>query len=432
MLNDLTGVLVRGVTETLKCMNFLILFIAAIGLEYSGKRDFRLIAIVGVVLYLSITITIDYLNKNNKGKGIKYVIAIIIETIIAILILKNIPWQYKPYCIIYFLAIIFYATIHYDREFYEADSFLKKHAVSSLIIFDYFIAISSLKYFEVAKIYFLCYMVMSIIYIIQLNIMEQYRDISANLVNENKNIKRFNVIAIFITISSCLIFITDFFKGIFDMAYHLIQKLLYTFLILFEPIMYRIAKIITLSYVEKHRMDEEASKQNNKEKLLEEMMKNKEAQKNFVYNNPTVSIVIKVILIIVFVTLICALIYIIYRKFMMNSALKDCSIDSLDSEERSFVFKKDKVQKEKKNKENLKDLHVIRRIYIDVIKILKTRGVEYKNSYTPNEYNSLIENTSFKSKNISELVNIYNSLRYGNKIISKEDINKAYKIKENL
>lgn len=432
MLNDLTSVCVRGVTETIKCLNFLIIAMYISGLEYSGKRHFQLIAVVGVALYISITITIHYLNKNNKGKGIKYVIAIIAETVLVILILKSIPWQYKPYCAIYFLAIIFYATIHYDKSFYEEDTFLKKYVVSSLIMLEYFIMLSGLKYVEVVKLYFPFYIIMSVIYIIQLNIMEQYRDISANLVNENKNIKRFNIIAIFITVSSCLIFITDFFKEIFDVAYWLVQKLLYEFFMLCGPIIYMISKAIVFPLIGRNRMVEDASKQDDKKKLLEESMKIEEVKKNLVYNNPTASIVIKVILIVMFAILICTVIYIIYRKFMISGMLKDCSIDSLDGEERSFVFKKEKMQKENKSKENLKELHVIRLIYIDVIKNLKTRGVEYKNYYTPNEYNSLIENTRFKSKNIGELINIYNSLRYGDKNISEEDINKAYKIKEDL
>lgn len=430
MLDDLTGVFIRGITETTKCFIFFSLCIAIIGLQYSGEGDFHLIAIVGVVLYLIATITIDYLSKKNKGKGIKYILAIIIEILIALLLVKNIPWQYKPYCILYFLFIVFYATIHYDKSFYESRFFLIKYLYSSFVMLCLFLGFT-LKSFPVIKSYLLFYIIMSIIYLMYLNIMDEYRDVSANLINKNKNLKRFNIIAVFITVSSYLIFITDFFKRIFDIAFYLVQTLFYQIIIHVSPIIYWLSNKIVSNEAKLKELASKGSIDENS-KLLDEMQKNQQLDASMVYDNPTVVIVIKVILLVAFISLICGLMYITYRKFITTYKIEECDIDSLDGEERSFVFKKDKVEKEKKKKSNLKNLHVIRRIYIDVIKTLKGRGIDYKDFYTPNEYNLFIQSTNLKYKNVGELVNVYNRVRYGNKNISKEDIDKAYKIKENL
>lgn len=430
MLDDLTGVFIRGITETTKCFIFFSLCIAIIGLQYSGEGDFHLIAIVGVVLYLIATITIDYLSKKNKGKGIKYILAIIIEILIALLLVKNIPWQYKPYCILYFLFIVFYATIHYDKSFYESRFFLIKYLYSSFVMLCLFLGFT-LKSFPVIKSYLLFYIIMSIIYLMYLNIMDEYRDVSANLINKNKNLKRFNIIAVFITVSSYLIFITDFFKRIFDIAYYLVQNLFYQIIIHVSPIIYWLSNKIVSNEAKLKELASKGSIDENS-KLLDEMQKNQQLDASMVYDNPTVVIVIKVILLVAFISLICGLMYITYRKFITTYKIEECDIDSLDGEERSFVFKKEKIEKERKKKINLKNLHVIRRIYIDVIKTLNGRGIDYKDFYTPNEYNLFIQNTNLKYKNVGELVNVYNRVRYGNKNISKEDIDKAYKIKENL
>lgn len=434
MFNNLTCLLVRSVTETLKCLNVLILFLAILGLNYSGKESFRLIGVSGVVLYVLTTATIKFINKNNKDKNIKFFISIVLDFIISFAIIKNVPWDYKPYCVLYFLGIILFASLHYGNNIEDVNGFIKKYAYSTLFFLTFVLLMQGQEYFQVTKIYFPLYMIMSILYIMQVNILEEYNDVSANLINEDRNIRRFSIVSIFITVMSVCIFTTDFFKKIYYFVSHIIETLVY---IIYQPVSWLMIwfyQKFLINATEQHKkFIESRASDENKKKLLEESLKQELLKKEAIYENKVAVIIIKVFIIAMFIGLVCFLIYIIYKE-VMKIKIKHIQLDTLDGEERSFVFKKDKSGKTKgkRNIGDLKDLHVIRRIYIEVIKILKSKGIEYKSAYTPNEYGSVIQNTDFKSKNVDELVNIYNNLRYGNKTISKEDVNKAYKIKDNL
>lgn len=433
MFNRVCCLIIRGVTETLKCLNFLILFLAITCFAYSGKTAFDLIAISGFTLYILTTISIKFINKNSTKKNLIFFISMVLSFIISFAIIKHVPRSYKPFSLLYFLATVLFASFHYNNAIDDLDAFIKRYAISTLILTVNVFFMQSSSYFKVIKPYFYLYIIMSIIYIAQVNVLEKYGSLSVNIINENKNIIRFNAMTITVTIISILTLTTNVFKRIYHFASYIIETLLYIFL---KPLSWLMIWLHDswLSKNSKNILEKLKKYEDNKniQKNMEELQEEIKVNANN-YDNTTLLFITKLIISIIFIAIVCIIIYAIYKKVMaiQNQAI---NLDVLDGEQRRFVFKKAKSEKVKeiKSKETIKDLHIIRRIYIDVIEILKSKGISYKNSYTPNEYNSVIENTEFKSKDVGHLINLYNKLRYGNKPISKEDISMASKIKENL
>lgn len=434
MFNKIIFLLVRSITETLKCLNFLIAFIMTIGVTYSGKNDFKIIAISGVILYILTTLSIKFFsNNNNKSfkKNIVFFASLAINLSIAFIIINSIFWEYKVYCMIYFFIIILYATIHYNNDVEDMNHFIKMYIYSVIITLFVMFLIQGGDYKEVVKIYTLYYLIMSVIYIIQVNLLQEYNYCDGILVNEDKNIRRFNIMSAIITVSTSVLFITDLFKKGYNLFIYVIENITYMMMKCLGFIMiflYEIGidenKARELARQSEEKTNKNIIKGEKQDELIMEMM-NKEG-----YSSTSITVA-KVVIFIIMLIIIGTIIYLVYKK-INNIKINAINMEELDGEERSFVFKKDKNGKAKRKKINLKDLHVIRQIYIEVIKTLKRRGIEYKNSYTPNEYNSFIGSTEYKSKDIDKLTNIYNGLRYGNKAISKDDIDIAYKIKENL
>lgn len=434
MFNKIIFLLVRSITETLKCLNFLIAFIIVIGVTYSGKNDFKIIAISGVILYILTTFSIKFIsNKDNKSfkKNISFFVSLAINLSTAFIIINSIFWEYKVYCIVYFFIIILYATIHYNNAVEDMNHFIKMYMYSVILTLFVLFYTQGGEYKEVVKIYTLYYLIMSVIYIVQVNLLQEYNYCNGILVNEDKNIRRFNIMSAIVTTGTSVLFVTDLFKKVYNLFGYVIENITYLIMRALGTIMiflYEIGidenKVREIARRQEENGNKNPIKGDKQDELIMEMLK-KEG-----YNSTSITVA-KVVIFIILLIIIGTITYLVYKK-INNIKINAINREELDGEERSFVFKKDKNGKVKRKKTNLKDLHVIRQVYIEVIKTLKGRGIEYKTTYTPNEYNSFIENTEYKSKDIDKLTNIYNGLRYGNKAISKDDIDIAYKIKENL
>lgn len=409
MLNRLIALLVKSISETLKCLMFFLLFIAASEVEYIGKHEIMLIEVSGIVFYLLVIASMKFINKNIERKKVFFFVLTSISFILSLIFIKNLKFEYILLSSFYLVAVMIYAVIHYNYDLNELDMFVKKYVVSTFICTTYIICLQTSKFMEAIKFYFPIYMVVSILYIIQLNILSQYMDSSANAIDKDKNISRFNIISVVTVIVSILIFTTGYLKKMWDFFIFITPKLMYILLKDVGMIMARIYEnIVSRLHVYK---------------FMKKLCESNEIVDNIIFYFST----------ILFMSFLMVIIYFIIT-FRYKTKNKIRKVNFWEMVKSILAFTSDNEQREalKVKMQKIKNLHVIRKIYIDIVRILDRKGIEYDNSYTPNEFNAVIQKSEFKDKNISHIIRLYNELRYGNKDISKEDIVFAHKIKKNL
>lgn len=408
MLNRFIVLLVKSTSETLKCLMFFILFIAASEVEYTGKHDIMLIELSGIMFYLLVTASMKFINRNVERKKVVFFALTSISFIFSLIFIKNLKFEYIILSSFYLFAVMVYAVIHYNYDLDELDIFARKYMVSTLICITNMICLQSSKFIEVVKFYFPIYMIVSILYIIQLNILRQYTDSSANAIDEDKNISMFNIISVITVGVSILIFTTGYLKKMWDFLIFITPKLIYI-------VLKQVSIIIAWIY------------ENIFYKLYVYRFMKKLCESNEVVD--TVMLCCSTIL---FTSFIIVSIYFML-KFRYKTKNKTRKVNFIEMIKSILLFTSDNPGEHIKLKmKKIKNLHIIRKLYIDTVKILDRKGIEYNNLYTPNEFNEVIENSEFKDKNISHIVRLYNELRYGNKDISKEDIVFAHKVKKNL
>jgi len=115
------------------------------------------------------------------------------------------------------------------------------------------------------------------------------------------------------------------------------------------------------------------------------------------------------------------------KSFVINKG------DILKGIRKPFNFMKNGISKIiGKKGQSFKDLHVIRRIYFQVIIKLDKDGYKFSKHLTPNEYLIELEKKSFHQPGLDILTEYYNEVRYGKKLLCQDKINECIEIKNRI
>lgn len=393
---------IEAVRKTLICLILFILFLEMTDVSYKGTKELNSLFFSGVILYLLIILLIKFLFNRTKLKLINSFVSIITLLCISYYILSKIIFEYHRFYIFYLLAIMILAILSFKQEDNSIIAIRDKYILSFLLLITLLWSIKN--FAQAIKIYFPLYLIMCLLSFIHEKIFKEYNDATANIINEKRNKEVFNLSLVFLSSVIIIFFTTDFYNNVFFYMKSFFSRALYFIL---KPI----SKIVNLFY--KYVLYKAVNWGGDPGELI----------------NPVSVIIIWI------VVGWCILLFIYSIILKKNIKLRKEYFGIWDSIRDRFISCMEKLGGSaigEGKRDAINNLHQIRKIYIDLVKILNKKGIDYDKSYTPNEYEEIIKNTELKDTDISEIIKIYNEVRYGNKNVSKEDIWRAYKIKNNM
>lgn len=393
---------IEATRKTLLCLILFILFLEMTEVAYKGTKELNSLFFGGIILYLLIIFLIKGLFNRTKLKLINSFISIITLLGIIYYIISRITLQYHRFYIFYLIAIMILAILSFKQEDKSIITIRDKYILSFLLLITLLWSIKN--FAQGIKIYFPLYLIMCLLSFIHEKIFKEYSDTTANIINEKRNKEVLNRSLVFISCVIIIFFTTDFYNNVFFYMKNFFSRASYFIL---KPI----SKILTLFY--KYVLYKAVNWGGDAGELV----------------NPIG---------VVFIWIIvgwCILLFIYSVILKKNVKLRKEYLGMWDSIRDSFITCMEKLSVstiDKEKRERVRNLNQIRRIYIDLVKILSKKGIDYDNTYTPNEYKEVIKNTELKDTDVSEIIEMYNEVRYGDKSISKEDIARAYRIKKNM
>lgn len=440
-VNIISKTLIKGSYDVFKTF---ILFIAIVAFFFSNiPRDFSLRIIItnGVINYIFslalIYVGYKKLNMKKLLKGIFPFLAVVISLLFA--------FYTNDYSItLKFLTFIYYIYmwkrgIDFTEEDKTPQMFTSELVLLYIEIFliGFFVNVFGSRdlYLMLIKKYLLVFIVLSILQLMRLNLTTVYEGVNINTINKSKNILRFNILSIVIVSLILILVFTNYFgfgnlNYVIDLLkriYQIFGKVIITVMYPLAWLLAKISKLLNLSFPERE--------DNSETEVEESKMQDMYDQEGSLNIEP----ILMVLKWSVFIIIGLVIIYIMYKK-IRNIYISNKSTSSKDME-KEFVLSKRDIKKGIKKRfnqinniiskymegNNLKNLPVIRRLYAEKVIKLNKQGYEYKKHYTPNEFKDYI-NSKKEEKSLELLTKYYNSARYGNKNITKKEIEEYIKL----
>jgi len=447
-LNNVFNVIIRGISETAIAYlpSIILIYFFA---EIDSYTLINKIVFFSVMNYLSSYMLSYYVLRgdklNRKNKSILVLSAIVLSFVSSYITSKDILiFVFITYLFVWYVSI---SSIVEEKDFQS----VKKIFVVSVVFYLLILFVLNLldrdsDTAQKLNELFVIYVGASLSYFAALNIEKAYNKRASNTLNKVNNIKIINLISNFL-ILLFLIFSTTglfgFWKRLFSTNVFRVLSVIFNkaIEILLYPIFFLISKLGELifkngdfSILERLNSGETPSEI---EKIAEESL------------SPKSQIILEKVFLFIKWIIIVLVLYIIIRYIIKAiNNMRSPKMDDEGEEEKEFITSpKDIAERMKetmkelmhsltnlfsKPDDNVSRLHIIRRIYIDTILILKEEGHEFKKFYTPNEYLLTLEETKFKDSGIEELTRIYNDFRYGLKEPVDEEVSKCIEIKNNI
>lgn len=298
--------------------------------------------------------------------------------------------------------------------------------------------------YKITEVYLPIYFIIQILYFARSSLLNAYRGKNINTINMTRNVRIFNIISSLITLTILLLIMTNFFgagdfkivSGAMSFILKVIEKVLR---IVFYPVLLLLSKVAQL-----------VSKKLDKysdlfEKTLSSFGDRLDSRHDelFFIENPIVNLIFVFIKWTIFAVLVFFILFFIFRKMKDISPYKVDEIE--EGEEKDFVLTiknvkhilnkrvKNLISKIVNRKTNdLGSLHIIRRLYIEVILKLNKKGYRFERCDTPNEYLSNIDDNRYVNAGLNKLTQYYNEVRYGRKEIKSSSIAECVNIKANI
>ncbi|WP_352420061.1 DUF4129 domain-containing protein [Proteiniborus sp.] len=448
-LNNIFNIIVKGLFETaiISISGILLIFLFA---EIDSTSIINRIIAFSLVNYLCAYYLNSYvlikIKSNFKKKYITIFFAVFLSLVSSLV-------TSSETIVICFIIYLFgwyrsFVSIVEDRDIQST----KKIFIISLLVYLFIILIISLTNGESAtaqklKMFFPIYVGSALSYFAITNIEVAYNKRNSNSLNKAKNIRIINLISFSLIIIVLAFTLTGFFdvwkiifsSKLFNAISSILQKIGE---IIIYPIALFITKIGELIY---RKADFSILERLNNGEISEEienipsstLSSNTQFIIDLVFNIVKWSIVISIIFIIIF--------YII--KAISNISLLSENEEN-EEEEKEFILSPKEMRKRigkslkrlilnvsmafSKSRNNIYDIPVIRRIYLDTILTLKEKGYEFANNHTPNEFLSTLNKSKYINTGIRDLTRIYNEYRYGRIEPTEEEIENCINVKSNI
>lgn len=447
-LNYIFNLIMKSLSETANISIPGILFIYLF-LDIDSHILINKIVVFSLINFLSAYALDSFIFRgeslNNRKKYTYFFIAIILSVISAFITSRDtrlVP--FILYLIIWYKSIV---SITDKGDFQST----KKIFVISLLLYLFVIFILSLTNGESdtaikLKSFFPIYVGASLSYFATINLERVYNKKNTNSLNKSKNIRIVNLISNSVILVFLVSTLTGFFgiwkkvfssnivKGLGGILQKVAEVVLYPIVFLtsrLAELIFRKADLLRLKRLNIGKTPEEIE-----ETVNETISTRPQIIIDIIFTIAKWGTIFLIIYIILFYIIKAINNKVLYKNIEDEEEEKEFILSSKDVPGRmKKSFKKlfsDIAELFSKSNENFLNLHIIRRIYIDTILILKDEGYKFKNHQTPNEYLFSLEQSKYVDTGIGELTKVYNDYRYGGKEPTKEELEECARVKKNI
>lgn len=440
-------VILKALLDTSKYMYLILIFTIGCKIENVSSKELNNIFLYCIATYIIINVIVTKLLKYNLNKYFKIFISVAIIAVSVVLPIKviNKTWDMYTFFLSINFTLISLKSILYANDGLEREQELKNFTISLGLLMFSFMIVWILRaqvpevYIQCIKKYLAIYFLMGVIGVTRLHLVEEYKKSNSIFVNKDKNILRVNIISILIiTVSLTLVSMEQLINFLsvvfFRIHYYSVKFFGYILNGLFGNSADNLKNDLANRTAKPIKGDEPLTILGVGYKRFEEFT---EEMRDYIPQQVKKinTIPLKILTGIVVIIFILCIVYVIYKKLNFKPKVKEKIAD----EEKDFIFSlndlKDPFKKLSDSIQeflNNKKIHPIRKIYIQSILKLNETSFKYKKWYTPNEYSKIIENNYEDKKEFGTITQYYNELRYGNKKITDEKINKAQNIVNKL
>ncbi|MTI47411.1 MAG: DUF4129 domain-containing protein [Firmicutes bacterium] len=445
-LNNISGFLLKAVSETLRYVLIAITALTLIFSNYIDTINVNAIFMIGIANYgISYLLSSYAANRSYEGSRLRFIIPILALTscLISVFYLQELKTSILKISILIVYAFIWKRGMdsRIDNDYIYT---MKRVMLTSVVL----VALLSLLitvipafdwYLKVFKTYVPIYLIITLLYMARVSILNAYSKYHTNTVDKEKNINRFNIIST-VVVALCLLFGIGDYSPVVSKVFNWVERVI-------EIILYPIgalgAKItMWLSPLFKHALSDEIKGEGISEQAQQELSNAMADIQPDKYSHIVLQ-VIEVAKWIIFVLIFSIIAYMLYKNF--KELFYSSRSKNLEAEEKNFVKPSGDMLKRirntfnnlgnifNKDSYNLDGLHAIRKIYIQAIRKLKSKGYNYENSHTPNEFLANVsKREDYNEEDFDVLTEYYNEVRYGKKELDKDKVEKAIKIKDQI